>query len=141
MILLDVNVLVYACRRDADRHGEYHAWLSDQLAGEEPVGIAPESLGALIRITTHERVWKHPLRIQDAFAFADAVRAAKPVVAVQPGDRHWGIFSELCRESGARGNLTTDAWLAALAIESGCTLITTDSDFARFKRLRWRAPF
>lgn len=141
MILLDVNVLVYACRRDADRHEAYHDWLSERLAGEEPVGVAPESLGALIRITTHARVWKHPLKLDDAFAFAEAVRGARAVVPVQPGERHWGIFANLCRESRARGNLAMDAWLAALAIENGCTLITTDQDFSRFKGLRWRAPF
>jgi toxin-antitoxin system PIN domain toxin len=141
VILLDVNVMVYACRRDAERHAEYHAWLSSQLSGDEPVGVAPESLPSVIRITTHERIWKHPLRTEEAFAFAEAVLDATPVVLVQPTERHWAIFAELCHESRARGNLTMDAWLAALAIENGCTLVTTDRGFARFRGLRWRAPF
>jgi toxin-antitoxin system PIN domain toxin len=141
VILLDVNILVHACRRDAERHAEFHAWLVEQLSGEEPVGIYPESLASVVRITTHPRVWKHPLAIDDALTFAEAVRASPASVVVQPGDNHWSLFTELCRAGRVKGNLAMDAWLAALAIESGCTLITTDTDFARFRGLRWRMPF
>lgn len=141
MILVDVNVLVYACRRDAAQHAAYHAWLTMHLNGKEPVGIYPESLSAVVRITTHTKVWKHPLAIGDALAFCDAVRRAPTTVPVQPGDKHWAIFSDLCRQARAKGNLVSDAWIAALAIEAGCTLVTTDSDFARFKGLRWETPF
>jgi hypothetical protein len=140
VILLDVNVLVYACRRDADRHAEYHAWLSETLNGDEPVGIYPESLGAVVRITTHARVWKNPITIADALAFTDAVRSAPASIPVQPGDNHWSVFTELCTASKIKGNLVPDAWIAALAIENGCTLVTTDADFARFRGLRWQAP-
>ena len=73
-------------------------------------------------------------------AFAEAFRGQPNAVTVAPGVRHWGIFGELCESAGARGNLIPDAWLAALAIESGCEFVTTDRDFARFDALRWRHP-
>lgn len=140
MILVDVNVLVYACRRDAVRHSEYKAWLAEVLGGAEAVGVAPESLAAVIRITTHLRVWKTPLTAEQAFAFVEAVRAAPTTVPVLPGADHWRVFAALCKESGARGNLVGDAWMAALAIEQGCTLVTTDRDFGRFRGLRTEHP-
>ena len=140
MILVDVNVLVYACRRDAQRHGEFKAWLSETLGGAEAVGIAPESLAAVIRITTHARIWKAPLTLEQALAFTTAVRSAPTVVPVLPGPNHWRLFETLCKESGVRGNLVSDAWIAALAIEQGCTLMTTDRDFARFRGLRSEHP-
>ena len=140
MILVDVNVLVYACRQDAIRHDEYHGWLTDALSTGDPVGIAPESLGAVVRITTHQRIWTNPLSIEEALAFTSTIREAPSVVPVQPGEGHWPLFATLCREAKARGNLATDAWLAALAIEHGCTLLTTDRDFSRFRGLRWEHP-
>lgn len=140
MILLDVNVLVYACRRDTARHAEYRAWLTAALAERSPVGIAPESLGAVVRITTHKSLWKAPLTLDQALAFTSAVRSAPSAHAVLPGPSHWEVFDGLCRSARVRGNLVTDAWLAALAIEQGCTLMTADRDFARFKGLRYQHP-
>jgi toxin-antitoxin system PIN domain toxin len=140
VILVDVNVLVYACRRDAARHREYNTWLADALGGAEAVGIAPESLAAVVRITTHPRVWKSPLTTEQAFTFVDAVRSAPMAVPVLPGADHWRLFTALCNESGARGNLVSDAWMAALAIEQGCTLVTTDRDFVRFRGVRTEHP-
>ena len=140
MILLDINVLVYACRPDTARHAEYHEWLTDALANGAPVGVAPESLGAVVRITTHRTLWKVPLTLDEALAFTSAVRSAPSAHAVLPGPSHWDVFIGLCRAAGARGNLVTDAWLAALAIDQGCTLVTADRDFARFKGLRFKHP-
>lgn len=140
MILLDVNVLVYACLHDAVRHAEYYGWLTNTLSGGTPVGFAPESLGAVVRITTHKGLWKTPISTDEALAFTTGVRSAPSAHAVQPGPGHWDVFVALCREARARGNLVTDAWLAALAIEQGCTLVTTDRDFARFKGLRFKHP-
>ncbi|MEK7767726.1 MAG: PIN domain-containing protein, partial [bacterium] len=71
---------------------------------------------------------------------ADVLRAEPQCVLASPGPRHWGLFMDLCRKADARGNLVPDAWLAALAIESGCELVTTDRDFARFPGLHWRLP-
>jgi uncharacterized protein len=140
VILVDVNVLVYACRRDAPEHGEYKEWLTAALRGTQPVGVAPESLAAVMRITTHPRIWKAPLTVEQALSFTTAVRQAAIVVPVLPGAKHWRLFETLCRESGARGNLVGDAWLAALAIEQGCTLVTSDRDFTRFRGLRSEHP-
>jgi toxin-antitoxin system PIN domain toxin len=140
VILVDVNVLVYACRRDAERHDAYHQWLATTLADPAPVGIAPESLAAVARITTHPRLWKVPLTVDEALTFSAAVRTAPAVQPILPGPGHWDTFSRLCRETNARGNLVMDAWLAALAVDQGCTLVTTDRDFARFQGLRWKHP-
>jgi hypothetical protein len=140
VILLDVNVLVYAGQRDAVRHVEYRDWLAQVLRSGSPVGVAPESLGAVVRITTHKRLWKTPLSTDEALAFAGAVRSSPSAHSVVPGPSHWDVFVGLCRVAGARGNLVTDAWLAALAIDQGCTLVTTDRDFARFKGLRFKHP-
>ena len=140
MILLDANVLVYACRRDAERHTEYRDWLAGVLSGDEPVGIYPETLASVVRITTHARVWKQPISVSDALSFCDAVRSAPSAVVVQAGDNHWSIFTSLCAEATVKGNLVMDAWLAAVAIENGCTLVTTHTDFARFRGLRWKMP-
>ena len=140
MILLDVNVLVHACRRDSERHAAYRDWLADALSGDEPIGIYPETLASVVRITTHARVWKQPISVADALSFCEAVRTAPSAVVVQAGDNHWSIFTTLCSEASVKGNLVMDAWLAAVAIGNGCTLVTTDTDFARFRGLRWRMP-
>ena len=82
-----------------------------------------------------------PSTLAQALAFADEVRSPEHAVPVAPGARHWDIFSKLCREADARGNLVADAYLAALAIETGSEWISTDGDYARFPGLRWRRPF
>ena len=82
----------------------------------------------------------HRTWLDAALGFVHAFRTQPNAVMIFPGLRHWGIFQRLCREAGAKGNLVPDAWLAALAIESGCEFVTTDRDFARFPELRWRHP-
>jgi toxin-antitoxin system PIN domain toxin len=94
-----------------------------------------------MRVVTHPRVFRTPTPLDTALAFVAELRAQPNRVLVQPGARHWGIFERLCRESRARGNLVADAYLAALAIESGCEWVTTDRDYSRFAGLRWRHPF
>ncbi len=140
MILCDVNVLLYAFRADAARHEEYRAWLLDRLAGDEPVGVADPVLSALVRIATHSRIYREPSSLEEAFAFANALRSQPNAVSVKPGTRHWEIFQRLCERGAAKGNLVPDAYFAALAIESGCEWITTDRDYARFPGLKWRHP-
>jgi uncharacterized protein len=97
-------------------------------------------LSGFARIVTHPRVFVPPSPIDDAFGFTDALREQPNAVVVSPGDRHWEIFRSLCKQVGARGNLVADAYLAALAIETGSEWITTDRDYARFAGLRWRHP-
>jgi uncharacterized protein len=140
MRLVDVNVLVYAHRCDAARHQEYADWLRDLLAGQEPYGIADLVLSGFLRIVTNPKVFRQPTPMETALAFAEVVRTQPNCVPVRPGQRHWDIFTGLCRTAGVKGNLVPDAYLAALAIESGSEWITTDHDFSRFPGLRWRHP-
>ena len=140
MILPDVNVLLYAFRRDAPRHVEYRDWLNETINGDSAYGMAPQVLASLVRISTHRRIYVHPSTPAEALAFCDALLQPNHCTVVQPGAHHWGIFQDLCRTSRVTGNLVQDAWFAALAIESGCEWITTDRDYAQFAALRWRAP-
>ena len=140
MILLDVNVLVHAFHAGSPEHREYRAWLEAVADGEEPFGLSELVLSGFVRIVTHPRVFDPPAPVADALAFADVLRSRPNAVPLAPGTRHWGIFSQLCRAAGARGNLVPDAYLAALAIETGAELVTSDRDFARFPGLRWRHP-
>lgn len=140
MRLPDVNVLIYAFRDAAPDHSRYRSWLEDALGAEEPLGIADIVLSGFVRVATHPRVFDPPASTMDALVFARTVRDAPNAVRVAPGLRHWELFEKLCVDGAARGNLVADAYLAALAVESGCELITTDRDFARFPGVRWRHP-
>jgi toxin-antitoxin system PIN domain toxin len=141
MILPDVNVLLYAFRSDAPGHDSHREWLQSIVNGQAAYGMSPQVLGSVVRIATHPRVFAKPSRLEQALAFSTALLDQPHCQVVQPGDRHWGIFCDLCRHAQASGNLVPDAWLAALAIESGCEWITADRDYARFEGLRWRPPF
>ena len=140
MILLDVNVFVYAFHEGAPEHTRYREWLDDVVASPEPYGISELVLSGFIRIATHPRIFDPPAPVEGALEFAEAVRSQPNAVTITPGPRHWEIFGALCETAGAKGNLVPDAYLAALAIESGSEWITTDRDFSRFPGLRWRHP-
>ncbi len=140
MILPDVNVLVHAWRPDAARHEEYRDWLETAVRSEESFALSELVLSGFLRVVTHVNVVRKLRGIDDAFAFVALLRSRSNCVILRTGARHWPIFLELCRASGARGNLVPDAFHAALAIEHGCEWITTDRDFARFPGLRWRHP-
>ena len=136
----DVNVLVYAFREDAPRHPEVRAWLQGVADGEAAFGLADIVVAGFLRVVTHPRIFTPPTPLDAAVAFVEALRSRSNCVPVAPGPRHWEIFLRLCRESGATGNLVQDAYLAALAVETGSEWVTTDRDFARFPGLRWRHP-
>jgi len=140
MILCDVNVLVYAFRREAEDHARYATWLRERIESDEAYGVSELVLSRFLRIVTHPRVMRRPAPTASALAFANMLREQPNAMSLSPGPRHWGIFERLCREANATGNLVPDAYLAALAIEHGAELITTDRDFARFDGLRWRHP-
>jgi toxin-antitoxin system PIN domain toxin len=140
MILCDVNVLIYAHREECERHDEYRAWLEETMWGGSAYGISDMVLSSCLRILTHPRIFDPPTPAPTAIAFIRELREDVHSVVISPGSRHWGIFLELCEKSEARGNIVADAYLAALAIESGSEWITTDRDFARFPGLRWRHP-
>ncbi len=140
MVLCDVNVLVYAHREDAPRHAICREWLEATINGDDAYGVSDLVLSGFIRVVTHPKVFVKPTPLADALAFAALLREQPNAVPVAPGPRHWEIFQRLCTASEVRGNLVPDAYLAALAIESGCEWVTTDRDFARFDGLRTRAP-
>ena len=140
MILVDVNILVYAHRPEAVRHEEYRHWLQDVLNGDQAYGMADLVLSGFLRIVTHPGICKDPTPVQTALSFVSQLRNRPNCVRIHPGPRHWEIFERLCTAAHARGNLIPDAYLAALAIESGCEWITTDRDYSRFPGLRWRCP-
>jgi uncharacterized protein len=140
VIVTDVNVLVYAYRAEALHHECYRRWLEMVANGDEAFALSDGVLSGFVRVVTHPRIFRPPSPIEHALGFAEDLLGQPNCVMIRPGPRHWGLFTRLCRESGAKGNLVPDAYLAALAIEAGCELITTDRDFARFKGLRRRHP-
>ena len=140
MVLVDVNILLHAFRQDAPRHRELCPWLQELIDSESSFGLSDLVLSGFLRIVTHPRMFDPPTPLLKALEFADAIRSQPNCISISPGGRHWSIFSRLCRDADARGNLIPDAYLAALAIESGSELATTDRDFSRFSGLRWRSP-
>ena len=140
MILPDINVLVYAHRADAPAHADYHRWLENVINSNQAYGIADIILSGFLRIVTHPRIFSPPSEMDVALTFANQIRNQPNCIVITPGLRHWNIFTGLCEKVGAKGNLVPDAYLAALAIESGSEWITTDRDFSRFPGLRWRHP-
>lgn len=140
MMLPDVNVLIYAFRPDTAHHEASYRWLTQVAQSGAEFGISPLALSAVIRITTNPRLHRIPSTRDEAFAFCDAILAQPHCCVVEPGPQHWDLFRQLCHDTQTVGVGTTDAWYAALAIENDCEWITYDRDFARFPRLRWRAP-
>jgi toxin-antitoxin system PIN domain toxin len=140
-MLLDVNVLVYAHREDSPGHRACHDWLLSLARSDEAFGLSDLVLSGFLRVVTHPWVFSPPSPLEAALEFVTQLRDLPNALAIAPGPRHWGIFLDLCRRASARGNLVPDAYLAALAIESGSEWITTDRDYGRFPGLRWRHPF
>ena len=140
MRLFDVNVLVNAYREDAAHHEPCRAIVEDALASPAAFGVSSLVLSGFLRVVTHRRVFRTPSSLVDAIEFLDVLAGAPQAVPITPGPRHWDIFTGLCLGARATGNLVPDAYLAAIAIESGCDLVTTDRDFARFPGLSWTDP-
>ncbi|MEE8485137.1 MAG: type II toxin-antitoxin system VapC family toxin [Acidimicrobiia bacterium] len=140
MKLFDVNVLVNAYRSDADHHEPCRAAVEDAISKPAAFALAPIVLSGFLRVVTHRRVFKTPTSLIDAIEFVEVLQAMPQAVTIRPGPRHWDIFTALCLEARARGDLIPDAYLAAIAIEAGCEFVTTDRDFARFPGLSWTDP-
>ncbi len=136
MNLADANLLLYAYDASSPRHELARAWLEENLNGREPFAIPWSSVHAFLRIVTHPSVFTNPMSIQEAVGVVDSWLALPTVHVPEPGPRYWPILQDLLIAGQARGNLVGDAHLAALAIEHGATLCTTDRDFARFSGLR-----
>lgn len=141
MILPDVNVLVYAFRPDSARHADYRAWLQRVVDGPNAYGMSPQVLASVLRICTHPKIYRQPSTVAETLTFCAALLAPAHATVIQPRERHWSIFADLCASAGASGNLVQDAWFAALAIEHGCQWISTDADYHRFPNLRSQRPF
>ncbi len=140
MIVPDVNLLVYAYNRDAPHHADAKNWWEDLLNSDTPVALPWVSVLGFIRLMTHRAVLTTPLAPSEAIDHASAWMTRPNVESVEPGERHLEILDSLLSEVGVGGNLTTDAHLAALAIEYQAELCSNDADFARFPGLRWRNP-
>lgn len=142
MTLCDVNVLVYAHRRDCSPDfAAYSKWLRELAEGPSAFALSEAVLAGFLRVVTNPRIFPDPTPTGKALSFCQELRERPNSVVVRPGDRNWGIFSGLCRKTGATGNLVADARHAALAIEHACEWVTTDQDYAVFPGLRWRHPF
>ncbi len=140
MNLLDVNILVYAHREDAPNHAAYLSWLKKELTSPRAFGFSEFVAAGFLRVVTHPEVFNSPSPLGKALAFLAQVRGRPNCVSVVPGHRHWEIFEQLCRKTDVKGNAITDAYFAALAIESGCIWVTTNRNFQRFSGLNWRHP-
>jgi toxin-antitoxin system PIN domain toxin len=140
MIVVDVNLLIYAVNQDAPFHRNAKAWLEAALSGTETVGLPWSVLLAFVRLTTRPGVFRKPLAVEATLDLVDKWLAQPGVTAPEPTTRHMRILRDLLLPLGTGGNLTSDAHLATLAIEHGAELCSSDNDFARFPRLRWRNP-
>ena len=140
MILVDANLLLHAYDPSSPRHVAARNWFEATLSKPEPVGLAWITLLAFVRIGTNPRPLEHPLTIAEAGTIVSEWLEHPNVTLLNPGERHWPILRDLMTRGQARGPLVTDAHLAALAIEHGAELATTDRDFARFPGLKFFNP-
>jgi toxin-antitoxin system PIN domain toxin len=138
MQLPDVNVLIYAHREDAPEHDRYAEWLLTLTHAEAPFALSETVLASFLRIVTNPRIFDPPTPMATAIAFCQRLVHWPRASLIAPSRRHWDLFVGLCED--VKGPLVADAYLAALSIEHGCELITTDGDFGRFRGLRWRHP-
>ncbi len=140
MRLIDANLLLYAYHPASEHHDRARAWLEDVLSGDEPVGLAWQTILAFLRLVTNPRAFATPVSMAEAIEVVSAWLALPAVSVPDPGERHWALLQRLLSDAQADGPLVMDAHLAALAIEHGATLCTHDRDFARFPGLRVLYP-
>ncbi len=140
MKLLDVNLLLYATNDRAPNHDRARRWFEDVMSSGEIVALPWAVLLAFVRLTTNPRVLVAPLSAPRAVAHVAAWRAHPHVTVPEPTARHLEVLTHLLESTGVGGNLVSDAHLAALAIEHGATLCSSDNDFGRFPGLDWLDP-
>ena len=140
MILVDANLLVYAHVASFEQHQRARAWLDEQLNGATAVGLPWPSLLVFLRLVTNARIFENPEPTTRAWAQVRAWLGCETVWIPLPGERHATLLSEVLATPGVHGDLIPDAHLAALAIEHGLTVCSTDTDFARFGNVRWTNP-
>ena len=140
MILIDANILLYAYDPRAEQHDASRTWLEGRLSGSPLVRFAWLTLWAFLRISTNPRVFERPLSMAEAEGHVSSWLAQPSAGILEPGERHWDTLRGLTQQGQTTGVLVMDAALAAIAIEHGATLCTTDRDFVRFPGLRWTNP-
>lgn len=140
MMLMGVNVLVYAHREDAKDHIAYRDWLEFVINSNVAYGFSELVLSGFVRVVTHPKVFEIPSSLEKAFAFAQQIKTADHAICFAPGKNHWELFLQCSKQIAAQGNDIPDAYHAALAMEWDCEWITTDKSFRRFKGLRVRHP-
>jgi uncharacterized protein len=138
--LPDLNLLLYAIDEGSPKHARARTWLAETLSGTEVVGLAWLVLLGFVRLSTNPVVFQRPLSSDEALDYVDGWLAQPCATVVTPTERHPTLLRELLNPLGTAGNLTSDAHLAALAIEHGAELCSSDADFSRFEGLRWRDP-
>lgn len=141
MILPDVNIIVYAYKREEEMQGQYADWLNDVAAGAEALGLVDVVLTGFLRIVTNRRIYAEPAPLSDALSFVAALRAASPARVIHGTGAAWEQFAAFAEADRLlRGNLVPDAWLAAIAVTSGARIATADAGFSRFEGLNWFDP-
>ncbi|PWT88008.1 MAG: PIN domain nuclease [Proteobacteria bacterium] len=140
MILIDANLLLYAYYPRAEQHARSRAWLEEMLSGSDLVRFAWLTLWAFLRIATNPRAFDRPLSPAEAEAVISSWLAQPVAGILDPGERHWDIVGRIVRDGQTTGPLVMDAVIAAIAIEHGATVCTTDRDFSRFPGLKWINP-
>ena len=140
MKLSDVNLLLYAYDASSVHHERAKLWLEEHLSGVEAFGFAWATLLAFVRLVTSSRVFESPLSVRESLDIVERWLATPCATVLHPGPRHAVVLRQLLEPVGAAGNLTTDAHLAALALEHEAELCSADADFSRFPGLRWTNP-
>lgn len=140
MILIDANLLVYAHVATLSQHEPAREWLDGRLNGVAPVGIPWPSLLSFVRLVTNPRIFKQPTNIANAWNQVEEWLDCRPAWIPMPTDQHRKVLASLLKNQKLSANLVPDAHLAALAIEHGLILCSSDGDFARFADLRWEDP-
>ena len=135
MKLLDANILLYAYDSSSAHHDACRRWLEGALNDDEPVGLAWQTSLAFIRISTNPRAVRSPIKTEDACGIIGTLLERPTVLVVEPGDQFWSTFQQIARAARISGPRVTDAVLAAMAVEQGATLCSTDRDFRRFEGL------
>jgi toxin-antitoxin system PIN domain toxin len=140
MVLPDINLLIYAHHTRATHHQKAFEWWNRCLQGHEGVALAWVVILGFVRIATQPKIFSNPMTVEDAVGRVEEWLTLPHIHLVQPAQSHFVTWSSLLKHIGTAGNLATDAHLAALAIERGLILQTTDADFARFPGLKWKNP-
>ena len=140
MILVDANLLLYAYNPRAQEHEKSRIWLEGVLSGTDLVRFAWLTLWAFLRIATNSRVFERPLSTSEAEAAVSSWLAQPSAGILEPGERHWDVLQGLMRQGQTAGPLVMDAVIAAIALEHGALVCTTDRDFSRFPGLKWTNP-